>query len=270
MGLIDNSLVLLHLGLSDSSTDVEKALVQSAITMAEQDIRRYLGYDPVQKVWTEYYPQMSPALISSDVIWEANSTTAYARRVSGPTGDELQLRHLPVRATDANGANAISVRIDYDGRSGSKSGAFAADTAKTEGQDFWPNYDGVDDNGILLSRDGILRSVGLWPDEPGSVRVTYVAGYTEAELAGHSNTVDAHPLQVAALDEASRRVKKALLTMKSDGTGWTAGPMSFERLGDYSYSIGANTITRLFSGVYGLMPETRERLAGFVNYARAM
>src|SRR5690606_32970226 len=97
---------------------------------------------------------------------------------------ELQLTHLPIREFDENGENGIDLRIDYDARSGTRSGSFAVDTKKEEGIDFWPNYDAHDVVGRRICTDGIIRSEGRWPSVSGSIKVIYVAGYTSDEFRG--------------------------------------------------------------------------------------
>src|SRR5690606_18761523 len=110
-----------------------------------------------------------------------DNNQAFIRRLNDSAVDELQVQHLPIRYRDKDGSNAIDLRIDYDGRGGTRSGAFAANTQQTEGVDFWPNYDAQDSSGYQLCRDGVIRSEGRWPNQPGSVRITYTAGYTAEE-----------------------------------------------------------------------------------------
>ena len=268
--IADDSMVLLRAGLSASATDEEKALTSSALVYSEGKIKRFLGYDPEQRVRTEYYPQRTSSGFAQQAVWEATADSAYLRRTSGASTSELQVRHLPVRKTDSSGSNAIDLRIDYDGRFGSLAGSFAADTQKTEGSDFWPSYDGVDSSGIAVCHDGIIRSVGLWPEEPGAVKITYVAGYTYQELSGHDSNVDASPIQDAVIEEATRRLKQALVLKKSGTLGWLPGLLAGERLGDYSYRTDQVLARRLYSGMYELLPETKDRLSTFVNYARSL
>ena len=266
--IADDSLVILRLGLSDSITDEERALVSISISHAEGEVQRYLGYDPKQRVRTEWYPLASVSGVSEHAVWESTPTTAYLRRTSSVGSNELRIRHVPMRATDSDGLNAIDLRVDYDGRFGAKSGAFATDTLRVEGIDFWPSYDSQDSSSISVCKDGVVHSIGLWPEQPGSVKVTYVGGYTYNELSGQDAAIDASPIQYSVVEEAARRAKQALTQKKHGNLGWLPGVLKSEKLGDYAYTTDNMVSARLFSGIYGLLPETRERLSGFTNYSR--
>ena len=259
MAIIDDSMVLLELGLSSSPTDEERAVVQQAVTKAEGAVRKFLGYDPSSQSRTEYYPQQDFDPLNSSGIWEVSDTEAYLRRLSSASVDELQLRHIPVRAYPD-----IDLRIEYDGRFGTKVGSFAAATAKVEGTDYWPQYDSVDSSNYKVCNDGIIRSMGRWPTEPGSIRVVYTAGYTTAELEGQDLLIDASPIMDAVIEEALRRVKKVMsLWKKNSRTGHLAGTITNESLGEYSYSISGSVMDKLLAGG-SLSSESRDKLQPFV------
>lgn len=266
--------VMRQLGIA-SPTDDENATVTDAILWAERAVRRYLHYDPVQRTRTEYYPQLNSSRGDRLGIWEANNTTAYLRDAFGGYHDELQLRHLPVRSITA-------LHVDYDGRFGARSTSFATETLKASGDDYWARYDGQDDDGELICRDGILLTAGSWPTNPGSVKITYVAGYTAAEFTGTALLVDAVPIYEAIVFEAVRKAKQAFLLSKNSGgsgsgsgTGWTAGTIQSEKLGDYSYTLSSSSggsssgggagSGGLYDGAVDIASESMERLADYVN-----
>lgn len=256
--IVDVSEILLELGLSDSVTDEERALADMAITRVEGLVKAHLKYDPVQRTRIEYYPQQDFNLDARVAIWEATTTEAYLRRRTSAANVDLLIQHIPIRSVS-------DLREDYDGRFGTRAGSFGADTAKVEGTDFWPMYEGQDADGNSLCRSGVIRKVGSWPTTPGSVRITYVGGYDDDELHGRGGIVDASPIVDVIISEASRKAKNALVNMKTT-SGWAAGPMESERLGDYSYKTGGLSTSRLFGGEWGLMPDSMERLAEFVHY----
>ncbi len=259
--IIDLSEIQLELGLSASITDEERALVSAAITRAESAVVRYLHYDPVRRRRTEYYPVRSFFARSREAIWETDASRAYLRRTSESAVDELQVRHVPVRSTPA-----IDLRIDIDARFGTRSGSFDSDTVRTEGTDWWPNYDGQDDAGDSLCRDGIIRSIGQWPLNPGSVRIVYTAGYTAAELHGQDDLVDAQPIGEAVVQEALRRAKRALVLWKKNAAaGHVAGLITSEKLGDYSYTLDPSVSTRFFGSDVELLPGSMGMLQSYVN-----
>lgn len=259
--IIGDELVLLELGLSSSPTDEERAVVQQAVVKAEGAVMKFLGYDPLQRSRTEYYPMQDVDPANASVVWEASDTEAYMRRLAGASTSQLQLRHIPVRSSVA-----ADVRVEYDGRFGTKAGSFAASTAKVEGTDWWTQYDMLDSAGFKVCNDGILRSIGRWPTEPGSVRVVYTAGYSNAELEGQDLLVDASPIMDAIVEESLRRAKKVLVLWKKNSrTGHNAGTITSETLGEYSYSLSTGAMDKLLSAG-GLSLESREKLQPFAMF----
>lgn len=246
--------------LGEDSSD-NNAIITLSIRRAEGAVRRYLRYDPVKRSRTEYYPQMSSRDNPGKVL-EATESSAVFTNPETVRGAELQLLHIPVR-TDT----AIDLRVDYDARAGTKSGAFADSTQKVEGTDYWANYDGQDSNGDKICRDGIIRSFGLWPIQPGSIKVVYTAGYSSGELKGTDSVIDASPVWDAVLDEAVNRARKAILMKKSAILGYTAGPKIEERMGDYRYRVSDELSKELFGvKAFDLFPENVNKLERFVNY----
>ena len=259
--IVDSSLVKLKLGLATSSSDEEDAIVSVAIRGAESAVRKFLKYDPVKRTRTEYYPQQDVSQSYGRGIWEANTNDAYLRRVSEAATDMLQVRHIPIRSDVA-----IQVFVDYDGRFGTKSGAFAAETEKTEGTDFWPQYDGNDDDGNAICLDGIIRAIGLWPVEPGAVKVVYSAGYSTDELCGTATLVDAQSIQEVVIDEAVRRFKKVMASSRKHVlAGHVAGPITSENLGKYSYSVDASMAADVVGSKSDFTQESMMMLEEYVN-----
>lgn len=255
--IIEVADVYLPLGISGSQTTEEQNIVAQAILAAEGSLRRFLGYDPTKQERTEFYPRVS-VRAGRGSVWESNNTSAYLRAGVSAVSGELQLQHLPVRAD-----SDMDLRIDYDGRAGTRSGSFASETQKTEGTDFWPNYDGVDDSGYSVCRDGVIRSAGRWPSEPGSIKVVYMAGYSRDEFRGAGILIDATPIFQAAVDEAVWRSQKMFESRKT-ARGFVSGTISSESLGDYSYSLdAAGSIQSL--GV-GMKSSSKSLLGPFVNY----
>lgn len=259
--IVDISAILLELGLGETATDVERALAQACLRKAEAAVRRHLQYDPVYASRTEFYPTMDLNQAGRETIWDVNSTHAYARQISEAATEELQVRHIPIR-------QITDLFIDYDARAGAKAGAFAAETEKVEGVDFWPNYDTVDSSGNKVCRDGIIRSIGRWPVQAGSVKIVYTAGYTEAELHGEDSLLDASPIHEAVCDETTRRFLKIKQRAKKTLAGW-AGPLASESLGDYSYSSNTSLLDSIVKGG-DISLENESRLSEFVNWGHML
>ena len=257
--VIDVSELVLELGLSATVTDEERAILLTAITRAEGAVKRFLGYDPVRQERTEFYPQQNFSQQGAPTVWEVEGSQAILRQLVEASTNELYIRHIPIRSV-------ATLHIDYDGRSGTTVGAFAAETLKVEGSDFWPNYDMLDSDGNGVCRDGILRSVGSWPTTPGTVRIKYTAGYTQEELHGQDATIDASPILDAVIEESARRVRRAILIYKKKTAAGFAGPFTSESLGDYSYSADAGGVSELM-GTADLLARTTDKLSDYRNLA---
>lgn len=258
MPIVDISEVLLDLGLSAEATDEERAIANAAIYRAEGAVRRYLKYSPVLGERTEFYSASSRNPQRGPGVWEVEGDQAILRRLSEAATSELQVRYIPIRSV-------AHLYVDYDGRGGSRVGAFGAATEKTEGTDFWPNFDGEDDDGNAICRDGLIRSAGSWSTSPGTVKIVYTAGYSAEEFRGQKDMVDATPIWSAIVEEAVRRMKKVMVTKKTTGVGWVAGALTGERLGDYSYTVNPAEMQHLLGSVTDLLPSTKEKLCDFVN-----
>ena len=259
--------VSLELGITPNAD--QTTIIQAAIRRAVGAIRSHIRYDPVYAQHTEFHPQQPFQAQISRGIWEVMEQRAVLRQVSEAATNELQLQHLPIReAKDGDGKSLLRVWVDHDGRSGARPGSFPASSLKSEGPDYWVNYDGYDGDGLRISRDGVLRTIGLWPTTPGTVKVQYHSGYSSDEFHGTAvdengaAAVDATPIYDTALVESVRRSRKVLV-QRAGRLGVMAGIFTSERLGDYSYSTDAKSLERLMGS--DLLPESVQRLGPFVN-----
>lgn len=256
MSILSVADVLLEMNISDTNQRAV-ALAEKSLKAAEGDIKRFLQYDPASRTHTEYLPRADANQNGRVSVWEVNSTSAFQRDVSGGSGDTLQLKNLPVRSI-------TSLNIDYDGRFGQKTGAFAASTLKTEGEDYWLASEEVDSQGNSVSLSGIVYSHGLWSNTAGSIKVVYVAGFTEDEFRGNSGILDASPVWESVLDETIRRMKRTYLLEKKK-TGIGQGPFASESLGDYSYSASGAAQDRILGSSSSLLASTVDKLLPFQN-----
>lgn len=251
MGSIaDISEVLLDANLSSGPTEWERAFANTAIDRAEAAVCRFLGYDPVRRTRTEYYPQFEPQGGKREFVWEAGGGYAYPREVAETATAELLVRHLPIRSI-------TSVHVDYDR-------VFPAGSEWTLDTDYRLDADQLDDDGNKMGT--LLRAMSSWPSAAGTVKIVYEAGYSAAEFHGQKNLVNATPILEAVVDEAVRRMLKVINRGKRTGTGWVGGPLTSESLGDYSYSVDASLMQKLIGTSADLMRETHVKLQPFVNY----
>ncbi len=262
--------IYLTLNLDDPS-DKERVIVVESIKYAYGLIKQYLHYDPVLREHTQYVRnQHLRNSTAQQAWWNSSSDKAYLEFNAVNRSDELQLQHLPIRNSGADLAGTAQdpvVYIDSLGRSETRTGSFTQ--LLVEGDDYWGNYDVLDDNGAKVANDGILRGY-RWDSEPGTIKVTYWGGYTPEELYGHANILDATPIMQAMVIETVRKFKQTvLMDGKKSATGFSLGMITQERLGDYSYSIGATSagslVDRNFGNRNSITQESASLLEPFVN-----
>lgn len=127
-------------------------------------------------------------------------------------GKTLWLPEYPVR-------DVTDLREDLTARAGQRAGAFPASTALTQGEQFMVEYDddtfSYDHDGNPNNADLDVLPVGRWGklhrthrewptfrEFPGSLKITYVAGWSASELAGSvpAGHLDASAIRSAVLE----------------------------------------------------------------------
>lgn len=279
--LITEAEVRAVLGLASSITDNERALLTLVVPEACARVIEHLGYDPEQRVTTELQPRMEiaggPAMMGPNTDYDYISNTSNTRAILRPyasQGRTLQLSRLPVRAVTGLWLNQAAY-------AGQATNAFPDTTKMTQGSDFWIEMDEplASDAKKGLSRSGCLFSQGIWPVTPHSVKITYRAGYSPAELQGRAAAdevasdgtitqagVNASGIARAARITAVKAFHTWIVYAKKSVIGFQPGPVASESMGDYSYSAGA--VQGLADMKVSLPPEAIDELQGFVNYGR--
>lgn len=260
--------IRLLLGLSSSITDDEQAVLTLVHPLAEGAVKDYLKYDPEQKVHTEYLPRHDrsggPGYEEVQNEVRISGNMAYWTTGVGPT--TLQLTHIPLRAV-------TSVYVDTGAMHGDETGSFAESTKWTPGDDYWMDWDEV-----AVARSGQLKAYGSWPDEPGTVKVTYRAGYSPAEFLGTATTtstaadgtvttagVSATGIVLAVHSTAMVAFSRFMSMRKKAGAGWTSAPLQSENLGDYSYTVDTSGLSA--AGVAVALPDdAKQYLAPYLHY----
>jgi len=241
--IADRAEVLTFLGKGSSLTDAEDGFLNMIQPMVELDVQRLLGYSVVQATYTHFLPHRSRGVQPVGAMgFDVRGGKAVIDQPAGGREDsQLLLPELPVRSV-------TSVNEDTGAYGGQGSGDFAAASLLTAGSDYW-----IDQTEDGISTSAILRRIGgAWPSSARSVKVVYVAGYTQAELA----TGIAAPIKMAVWES---------IRFQFANRGAGAGAVKSEKLGDYSVTYAAA------DGKESSIPRAaRKRLRPFLSYGRFM
>lgn len=244
--ICDLAEVIQELGLGSSLTNPDRALLESKKNRVENLLRKTLRFN-ISQPTTDYVHFLPERAITADEGVEFVETTPSGKALFGTTrtwGDVLQLPQTYVRSI-------TEIREDTDAYGGQGSSAFPSDSVLTEGDDYWLD---VDESG--LSKTGhVLRTAGIgWSGIPRSIRVSYMAGLTAAELDGEYSDI-----KEAIINETIARFKMAKSRKGADASG--VGPIKSESIGG-QYSVSYDT-SRI--GEASLSNDTLDALSHYMN-----
>jgi hypothetical protein len=239
--------VIQELGLGSSITNADRALLESKKNRVENLLRKVLRFN-ISQPTSNYIHFLPERAIATDEGVEFVETVGPNNRVIFGTtrtwGDVLQLPQTYVRSI-------TEVREDPTAYGGQGSSAFPSDSVLTEGDDYWLD---VDESG--LSKTGhVLRAAGIgWSGIPRSIRVSYMAGLTAAELDGEYSNI-----KEAVINETITRFKIAKSRSGANTSG--VGPIKSESIGgQYSVSYDTSRISES-----SLSAETLDALSHYMN-----
>ena len=158
--------ILDALGLSAMTSQAQRAW-----DWAEKAVVEFLGYTPCQAQYTKYVPMDESNVNTNDPVYVLNSSASRAVPGFDFSARVIQLRDLPVRSI-------VSIFEDATGYFGQEPNSFGPNTQLVQGSDFFlkMDTDGLSWNGQVVRR-------AFWfPMTIGSVKITYVAGFTDNEL----------------------------------------------------------------------------------------
>lgn len=249
MSIIAVSDALVFLGKAGSATDAERGLLGMLIPLAEGALKRFVGYESIeQATYTEFYPDADQLGVGDQDTLDI----AGGRIVVGGQSDNsvIPLIQLPVRSIG-------SVYEDAAAFGGQGSSDFAAATLLTSGTDYY-----IDAQQSGLSWTGFLRRINsTWPRRRRTVKVTYTAGFTAAELDGTATAgINAQALKFAAILAVVGAFKTAQ-AYQGAATGG-GGPLQSESISTSGHSVTyATQATALVSGMLTELPPEAQRLA---------
>ena len=167
----------------------------------------------------------------------------------------LQLRHLPLRSV-------TSIYEDENGFFGFGTGAFPASTLLVSGTDYYPIL-----NSASYGPTGqVVRRTGAWATELGSIKIAYTAGYTAAEFNEAVADISGNAIKQAIEITAVRAYKQLKAHQKNARAGFTAGPITEEKLGEYWYKTDHHILENLVKFTVKVPSEAARLLSRYKSY----
>lgn len=210
---------LSYAGKGSSATDVEIGQANMLKRGVERAVRRYVGSSITQETYTHFFPQGNPFDLRAGRGLSA-SVIPVGVQTLGPT---IRLPEWPIRSV-------TSLYEDEAANFGTTSGSFPASSELTEGEDFTVNYD----HSGIGRRGELIRLDRNWYATPGSYKITYVAGWSDDELAGNVTdpNLDVTDIRIAVMKTFAEFFNE--MVNQQTATSGSTGPVKSERLGDYA------------------------------------
>lgn len=233
----------------DPATD---ALLNMYWPLAERLVKKFLGYDPQQKTYDEFYPDVYGQPPSETLVdgYEGSAGKVVPIDRYRDSGRILPLRALPVR----------SVQTVWENPDAWESSPPAwPDSAKlTEGVHFVADYRdsslSVPGSGDMAWTGFLIRRSGVWYAGERAIRVQYTAGFTAAELK------DSYPeFQIAVVTAVQFWVAQTLAQRINPVTGSVGGAITGESLRGWSISYDSS-VAALNQGLQMELPIASCRL----------
>ena len=185
-------------------------------------------YKKKKGTYTKYHPFRPKADPMDSLIegWELQGNRAVAYGSGIGNNRVLQARQLPVRSV-------VSL-YENIGAWDTAGGSWPAASLLVEGNDFQIDYD---PGSSQMGWTGfIFRRSGSWSEAPRSIKLTYVAGLTAAEL--DVTTGEFNEFAAAALLATIKMFNEFKLHSGLASGGSGVGPVTSESLGPWSISYG--------------------------------
>lgn len=249
MAICTNDEVFSLLGIS-APTAAQSSLLTLLRPMAEDAVRNEVGYSIEQATYTHLLPN------HSDSLGELTGVDVLNDRVVFKHDGEVRELFTPERPL----RSVTSVYEDRAAYGGQGSGDFPASALLTSGTDYY-----IDQVVSGISWSGkLVRISSGWSPRERTIKVTYVAGLTAAELSGSTVVRGPNGNGVTALKRAAL-VAAAIAWKEPQASiqGSNAGPITGERLADYSVQYAANQVVNLFGFKMLLPQQVKDMLADF-------
>jgi hypothetical protein len=227
----------------------QQALLDLATPLLQSKIEKAIGFALIQATYTEYYPDRQTNSVRDTLSsWDFRGGRMVAQERGGLYDKFLVLRRLPVRS--------ITSIYDSPGAWDTAGGSFPASTLLPT------NYYYLDISTSGLCETGrVIRNQGAWSKELRTIKITYVAGYSQDEINS-----DYGDLKLALLLAIQSFYLGTVLRSTAGGQG--GGLITSTSITDFSVSF-ANpaSLASFFGSDYTLPIESQRMLSRYVNLA---
>lgn len=250
--------VIAALGKSSTATEDDYGIVNMLLPMVDGTIKRFLGWNVIQKTWTHLLPDIDmydPNQFGS--AWPLGEPfDASSGRISyfyPGTPQILQTPEIPLRSV-------TSLFVDFASAGGQNSNDFPIGTKLTLGTDYYIPFDAPDIGQTVHYASGISWAGhirrwlgGVWPGRGQTAQCTYVAGVTPDELDGVTQLASRSvgDIKYAAV-LSSVAAFRQLKAWSDRSAGQEAGPIISERLADYAATYAEDAILQVTGMMYQL------------------
>jgi len=239
-----------YLGISSPSSSVSD-LMDMIRTGIEASIKKYCRWSITQATKTSYLP-LHPSAMG---VFLPSAETSFNRPFLTGTRNRLQLPSVYV-------SSVTSIYEDQSAVGGAGGSDFAAATLLTAGTDYYLEKD----QGSAASWSGGVIRVGTgWSSIPGTIKATYVSGFTESDLQNDQNDLRFAVIKECA-DHYVRHLRMKSQYVTGIGLGGatpdTSGLISRLHIGDFDVSFRDATANEEPNdpGSYGLSDRMRNFL----------
>ncbi len=236
--------------LSIAPTAIQSDAMDVITTGLESAVKRFCRWKICEATLTSYLP-LHPTAVGYHI---PTAEVGYGIWTTTGGRNRLQLPAMHVKSI-------TSIYEDYGAKAGVGSDDFPSTTLLTAGDDYFLEKD----SGSTYSESGGVIRVGCnWSSTPGTIRIVFVAGFSESELSGEFNSIRFALIRECAKAWLARQRENSL----ASSAGSDALILSSEKLGDYTVSFRdpMSRTSQSDYGSYGLSEDFRDFLqsSGFV------
>jgi len=241
--------------------DSDDAILPYIRRPIEKAVKAFLRWNPERHTVTKYYPKGQVGGEYSNWPGEnvAGGEETWPKRGSGivnTVGGLSTVLQLDDKFVIPSGLTVYETAGAYMGQVSSSW------TLLTLGTHYWLDLDDAN----FCETGHLVRLNASWPKQPGSVKVTYSAGFTAAQLAGTDSDYDASDIRLATFIAVQKAYNEIKTNRPNTSTGRAAGPIVSETIDGYSYTLAQSSAVAQFGFAQALPLASKKLLQRYRSY----